>query len=88
MPSDIGNEPTKTPYERILDEVEVELTRKKHALEYFKHMRFCYADDLAHIAKLYCGGPVLEIGGFPFCFSLSLQKPRESWLGRWQSRLR
>jgi SAM-dependent methyltransferase len=74
MLSNTESRPAQTHHAEIVNAVEDELKRHNHALKYFELLRFDYLDDLARIDKLYRGGPVLEIGGFPFCFSLCLQR--------------
>jgi SAM-dependent methyltransferase len=59
---------------KIVNEVEAELYRRNYAFLYFTAMRSSYVDDLVRIEGLYRDGPLLEIGGFPFCFSMCLKK--------------
>ena len=59
---------------KIVREVEAELNQRNHATQYFEALRFGYMDDLIRIDGLYQGGPLLEIGGYPFCFSMCLRK--------------
>jgi SAM-dependent methyltransferase len=59
---------------RIVDEVEAELRRIDNFSPYFTRLRLSYKDDLMRIAELYRGGPMLEIGGYPFYFSMCLRK--------------
>jgi hypothetical protein len=56
----------------ILNEVEAELRRADRASPYFTLLRPNYVDDLMRIEGL--GGAILEIGGYPFCFSMCLRK--------------
>jgi len=58
----------------IIDEVEAELRRINHYSPYFTQLRPGYVDDLMRIDRLYRGGPMLEIGGYPFYFSMCLRK--------------
>ena len=59
---------------RIVDEVEAELRRLDQASTYFNSLRPNFVDDLMRIEELHRGGPMLEIGGYPFYFSMCLQK--------------
>jgi SAM-dependent methyltransferase len=61
-------------FSRIVDEVEAELRRIGHFSPYFTQLRPCYVDDLRRIARLHRGGAMLEVGGFPFYFSMCLRK--------------
>ena len=59
---------------RIVNEVESELRKRDYATTYFDSLRSGYVDDLTRIDRLHRGGVVLEIGGYPFCFSMCLKK--------------
>jgi SAM-dependent methyltransferase len=59
---------------RVVSEVEVELGRRNHASAYFTALSPGYVDDLMRIEWLHRGGLMLEIGGYPFCFSMCLRK--------------
>jgi SAM-dependent methyltransferase len=59
---------------RIVNEVEAELRRLDYFSPYFTLLRPNYLDDLVRIERLHQGGPMLEIGGFPFYFSMCLRK--------------
>src|SRR5262249_11091119 len=58
----------------LVNEVEAKLHRRDHASAYFTMLRPNYLDDLIRIDRLYQAGPVVEIGGYPFCFSICLQQ--------------
>src|SRR5262245_39423200 len=58
----------------IINEVEAELLRNNHVSSYFTLLRPSYVDDLMRIAVLHRGGTILEIGGYPFYFSMCLRK--------------
>jgi SAM-dependent methyltransferase len=64
----------RSRFMRIVDEVEAELRRIDHASPYFALLRPSYVDDLTRIARLHRGGAMLEIGGYPFYFSVCLRK--------------
>jgi len=57
-------------FARIMMEVEREIRED----DYFTLLRHSYEADLARIHGLHRGGPLLEIGGYPFFFSMCLQK--------------
>jgi SAM-dependent methyltransferase len=59
---------------RIVNEVEAELRRRNHASTYLTALHLNYVDDLMRIDALHQGGLMLEIGGYPFCFSMCLRK--------------
>jgi SAM-dependent methyltransferase len=59
---------------KIVDEVEAELRRTHRASPYFYLLRSNYVDDLMRIEGVHRGGVMLEIGGYPFYFSMCLQK--------------
>jgi SAM-dependent methyltransferase len=59
---------------RVVDEVEAELRRSGCFSCYFSSLRLDYIEDLRRIAILHRGGSLLEIGGFPFYFSICLRK--------------
>jgi SAM-dependent methyltransferase len=59
---------------RLVDEVGIELRKRDHATAYFESLRYGYIDDLARISILNRTGLLLEIGGYPFCFSICLKK--------------
>jgi len=61
-------------FSRIVDEVEAELRGFGHVSPYFTLLRPNFVDDLLRIKGLHRGGPVLEIGGYPFYFSMCLQR--------------
>jgi SAM-dependent methyltransferase len=58
----------------IVDEVEAELCRRDRSSPYFTLLRPNYVDDLMRIEALHRGGVMLEIGGYPFYFSMCLRK--------------
>lgn len=58
----------------IVNEVEAELRRSDRASPYFTLLRPNYVDDLMRIEGLHHGGAILEIGGYPFYFSMCLRK--------------
>jgi SAM-dependent methyltransferase len=58
----------------VVRQVGVELNCYDHAKEYFELLRDSYVDDLVHIQALRQPGLTVEIGGYPFCFSLCLGK--------------
>jgi SAM-dependent methyltransferase len=58
----------------IVNEVEAELRRSDRASPYFTLLRPNYVNDLMRIERLHRGGAVLEIGGYPFYFSLCLRR--------------
>jgi hypothetical protein len=59
---------------RIVNEVEAELRRDDHFSAYFTSERPNYVDNLIRIEGLHRGGAMLEIGGYPFYFSMCLRK--------------
>jgi SAM-dependent methyltransferase len=61
-------------YSTIVDEVEAELRRRDRASPYFTLLRPNYVDDLMRIEGLHRGGVIVEIGGYPFYFSMCLRK--------------
>ncbi len=61
-------------FSRIVDEVEAELGGFDHASPYFTLLRANFVDDLMRIKGLHRGGTMLEIGGYPFYFSMCLRK--------------
>ena len=61
-------------FSRIVDEVEAELRGLEHASPYFTLLRPNFVDDLMRIKGLHRGGPMLEIGGYPFYFSMCLRR--------------
>jgi SAM-dependent methyltransferase len=65
---------TRSRFLRIVNEVEEELRRRDHASAYFTALHLNYVDDLIRIDELHQGGRILEIGGYPFCFSMCLRK--------------
>src|SRR5215510_8752023 len=71
MKSTDGTQPS---FSRIVDEVEAELRRFDHASSYFTLLRPNFVDDLMRIEGLHRGGPMLEIGGYPFYFSMCLRR--------------
>jgi SAM-dependent methyltransferase len=64
----------RSRFPTIVNEVEAELRRSDRASPYFALLRSGYVDDLMRIAGLHRGGVVLEIGGYPFYFSMCLRK--------------
>jgi SAM-dependent methyltransferase len=59
----------------IVSEVEAELRRSDRASPYFTLLRSSYVDDLMRLEDLHRGGgAILEIGGYPFYFSMCLRK--------------
>jgi SAM-dependent methyltransferase len=61
-------------FSRIVDEVEAELCEFDHASPYFTLLRANFIDDLMRIKRLHRGGAMLEIGGYPFYFSMCLRR--------------
>lgn len=61
-------------FSEVVDSVYAELRARNHAADYFKALRVGYIDDLNRITKIHGQGLLLEIGGFPFCFSICLKK--------------
>jgi SAM-dependent methyltransferase len=59
---------------RIVNEVEAELRRSDRASRYFTLLCPNYVDDLMRIERVHRGGAMLEIGGYPFYFSMCLRK--------------
>ena len=59
---------------RIVDEVEREVREIDNACSYFTLLRPNFVDDLMRIKGLHGGGAMLEIGGYPFYFSMCLQR--------------
>jgi hypothetical protein len=57
-----------------VNEVEAELRLSGRATPYFTLLRPNYVDDLIRIEGLHRGGVILEIGGYPFYFSMCLWK--------------
>jgi SAM-dependent methyltransferase len=64
----------QTHFSRIVDEVEADLREFDHGGPYFKLLRPNFVDDLMRIKKLHRGGAMLEIGGYPFHFSMCLRR--------------
>jgi len=52
----------------------MEVEREIGEDDYFTLLRHGYEADLARIHGLHRGGPLVEIGGYPFFFSMCLQK--------------
>ena len=65
----------RSRFPTIVDEVEAELRASDRASQYFSLLRPDYVDDLMRIEELHRGGAILEIGGYPFYFSMCLRKP-------------
>jgi SAM-dependent methyltransferase len=59
---------------RIVNEVEADLRLRDQVPPYFTQLRAGYEDDLMRIEELHRGGAMLEIGGYPFYFSMCLRK--------------
>jgi len=59
---------------RIVNEVEAELRRRDRGSSYFTLLRPNYVNDLMRINELHRGGVMLEIGGYPFYFSMCLRR--------------
>ena len=59
---------------QIVDEVEAELRRYHQFSTYFTSERPNYVDNLMRIEGLHPGGAMVEIGGYPFYFSMCLRK--------------
>jgi SAM-dependent methyltransferase len=64
----------RSDFVTLVNEVEEELGRIDFLSQYFSLLRPSYLDDLSRIRRLYQDGPLLEIGGFPFYFSMCLRK--------------
>ena len=59
----------------MVNEVEAELCRRGQDSPYLTQLRASYEDDLMRIERLHRGGgDLLEIGGYPFYFSMCLRK--------------
>jgi SAM-dependent methyltransferase len=58
----------------IVDEVEREVCEIDNACSYFTLLRPNFVDDLMRIKGLHRDGAMLEIGGYPFYFSMCLQR--------------
>jgi SAM-dependent methyltransferase len=58
----------------IVNEVEADLRQRDQDTPYFTMLRASYVDDLMNIEALHRGGAMLEIGGYPFYFSMCLVK--------------
>jgi SAM-dependent methyltransferase len=76
MTDDTGDKTAETEQQssrflQIVNEVEAELRRRD---PYFTSERPNYLNGLARIAGLHRGGTLLEIGGYPFYFSMCLRK--------------
>jgi SAM-dependent methyltransferase len=61
-------------FSKIVDEVEAELRGFDHSSPYFTLLRPNFVDDLMRIRGLHRRGAMLEIGGYPFYFSMCLQR--------------
>jgi SAM-dependent methyltransferase len=61
-------------FSRIVDAVEADLGGFDQAGPYFKLLRSNFVDDLMHIKALHQEGAILEIGGYPFHFSMCLRR--------------
>ncbi len=64
----------RSDFSAIVNEVEAELRRSDRLSPYFTSLRPNYVDDLTRIEGLHHGGAILEIGGYPFYFSMCLRK--------------
>jgi SAM-dependent methyltransferase len=64
----------RSRFPTIMNEVEAQLLRSNRASPYFTLLRPNYLDDLIRIEGLHRGGALLEIGGYPFYFSMCLLK--------------
>jgi SAM-dependent methyltransferase len=64
----------RSRFPTIVDEVEAELRASDRPSPYFSMLRPDYVDDLIRIEKLHRAGTLLEIGGYPFYFSICLRK--------------
>src|SRR5215475_1559192 len=64
----------RSRFSTIINEVEAELRRSDRASTYFTLLAPNYVDDLIRIEGLHRGGALLEIGGYPFYFSMCLLK--------------
>jgi SAM-dependent methyltransferase len=64
----------RSRFSMIVDEVEAELRGLDHSSPYFTLLRPNFVDDLMRIRRLHRGGAMLEIGGYPFYFSMCLQR--------------
>jgi SAM-dependent methyltransferase len=64
----------RSRFSTIVNEVEAELRRSDRASTYFTLLAPNYVDDLIRIEGLHRGGALLEIGGYPFYFSMCLRK--------------
>jgi hypothetical protein len=61
---------------KVVNEIEADLRQGDQASPYFTLLRANYVDDLMCIERPHRGGSMLEIGGFPFYFSMCLRKLR------------
>lgn len=71
------SEKPKEAYSRffgIIEEVEAEVRPYDHVHNYFSALRSSYIDDLLRIDRLHRTGHLVEVGGYPFCFSLCLRQ--------------
>src|SRR5262245_9491535 len=66
----------RSRFSTIVNEVEAELRRSNRDSPYFTLLRPNYVDDLVRLEELHGGGALLEIGGYPFYFSMCLLKLR------------
>jgi SAM-dependent methyltransferase len=67
-------ESSRSHFSRIVNEVEADLRKSDQASPYFTLLRPNFVDDLMRIEGLHPGGAMLEIGGYPFYFSMCLQR--------------
>lgn len=65
---------TGPSFSEIVNRVETELRESGYASEYFSLLRDNFVDSLTRIAALHRGGAMLEIGGYPFYFSVCLRR--------------
>jgi SAM-dependent methyltransferase len=59
---------------RVVNDVEADLRRCGQLSDYFTLLRPHYVNDLIRINDAHRGGAVLEIGGYPFYFSMCLRR--------------
>ena len=69
-----GSHSVRSRFMSIVNEVEADLRRRDKESPYFTLLRADYVDDLMNIKALHRGGTMLEIGGYPFYFSMCLVK--------------
>jgi SAM-dependent methyltransferase len=69
-----GMDNMRSRFLRIVNDVEAELRWRGQLSDYFTLLRPNYLNDLIRINELHWGGAMLEIGGYPFYFSMCLRR--------------